>query len=276
MNLELAALHGSSRSPARRPGAAEETGSDSDAPSRVSDVVPASLRGDDIDEISAEELVSRAAAEYGRSLVLSSSFGADSALMLHLVSRVVPGIRVVLVDTGYLFPETYQFAEELKNRFDIELVVYGPQMTPARQEALYGRLWEQDEEGVRKYLYLNKVEPMQRALEELGVRAWIAGLRANQTAHRQGLARVATQDGRVKLHPILGWTKAQIDAYFAAHDLPRHPLYAQGYKSIGDWHSTIPVGDGDDDRAGRFLGAKKECGLHLSADENTSFSSSGL
>jgi phosphoadenosine phosphosulfate reductase len=264
MNLELAALHAPSRYPAR--------GGDDERSSGIQ----RTLDSDAFQSQSAEELILWAAKEFGRGLVLSSSFGADSALMLHLVTSVVPDIRVVFIDTGYLFPETYRFAEQLRQRFDVEIAVFGPKLSSARQEALYGNLWEQGDEGVRRYLQMNKVEPMQRALQDLRVTAWLAGLRSNQTEHRQGLSKVGVQDGRVKIHPILDWTKDQVEDYFKAHDLPRHPLYDQGYKSIGDWHSTVPVAPGEDDRSGRFLGTKKECGLHLSAEQNTSFSSSGL
>jgi phosphoadenosine phosphosulfate reductase len=255
-DLEYAALHGSSGTSAARvavPGVAEPP-----------------------ETATAEELVSWAHRVHGDALALSSSFGADAALMLHLVTRIVPDVKVIFVDTGYLFRETYRFAEELTQRFSLNLHVYGPKITPARQEALYGQLWEQGEVGVRRYLLLNKVEPMQRALSDLGITGWLAGLRAGQTEHRKTLPRIAQQDGRMKVHPILGWDKQQVESYFEEHDLPRHPLYAKGYRSIGDVHSTLPVSADDDDRAGRFLGAKKECGLHLSAEENTSLSSSGL
>jgi phosphoadenosine phosphosulfate reductase len=269
MNLELAALH------------APSSGSGTRFPERTGDERPASgvhrpLNSEDYQHLGAEELIRWAGREFGEGLVLSSSFGADSPLMLHLVSKFAPGTRVVFIDTGYLFPETYRFGEELRERFNLKIEVYGPKMSTARQEALYGQLWEQGDEGVRRYLQMNKVEPMQRALQELKVTAWIAAVRASQTEHRQGLRKVGLQDGRVKIHPILDWSKEQVDDYFRQHDLPRHPLYEQGYRSIGDWHSTVPVAPGEDDRSGRFLGAKKECGLHLSAAENTSFSSSGL
>lgn len=231
----------------------------------------------EIDEqASAEDIVRWAARRFGRDLVLSSSFGADSAVMLHLVTQIVPGIRVLLIDTGYLFPETYRFADELREKLHFELVVYSPLVTAARQEALYGNLWEQGDEGVQRYLMINKVEPMQRALRELGVKAWLAGLRGGQTEHRKSLSRVGFQDGCVKIHPLLHWSRKDVDDYIASHDLPRHPLVAQGYRSIGDWHSTIPVLDGDDERSGRLLGTKKECGLHLSNSERTSFDASRL
>lgn len=200
---------------------------------------------------------------YPGSLVMSSSFGADSAVMLHLVTRVVPNIPVIFIDTGYLFPETYRFAEQLRQRLDLNLVVRSANCTAARQEALFGRLWEQGEEGLEHYHQLNKIEPMDRALRELGARAWIAGIRGDQTEHRRSLPKVAWQDGRVKVHPLLDWTKERVDEYLAEHQLPRHPLYEQGFRSIGDWHSTRSVEEGEDDRAGRALGSKRECGLHV-------------
>lgn len=217
---------------------------------------------DDAHIAPATELVHWAHQTFGDDLVLSSSFGADSAVMLHLVTRVIPGIRVVLIDTGYLFPETYQFVEELRQRLDFQLVVAAPAMTAGRQEALYGKLWEQGEEGLQKYLQINKVEPMERALRETGARAWLAGLRADQTEHRRSLPRVGQQGAYTKIHPILDWSRQDVESYLQDHSLPRHPLLARGYRSIGDWHSTVPS-LGDDERSGRNLGQKKECGIHL-------------
>lgn len=224
----------------------------------------------------AEDLVRWAGKRFGSSLVLSSSFGADSAVMLHLVCSLIPGIRVVMIDTGYLFAETYRFAEDLQARLHFDLRVFAPQMTAARQEALYGQLWEQGDEGIRRYLEINKVEPMNRALREMGAKAWLAGLRSEQTEHRRGLSSVVVQDGVTKIHPLLDWSRAQMDQYLEDHQLPKHPMVAQGYRSIGDWHSTIPVLPGDDERAGRLLGTKKECGLHLSEEQRQSFNSSRL
>jgi phosphoadenosine phosphosulfate reductase len=238
------------------------------------DALDASLAGAD-----AEEVVRWAAETFGERLVMSSSFGAHSAVMLHLASRVVPKIPVVFLDTGYLFPETYQFAEELTERLGLRLEVYTPRMTAARQEALYGRLYDGDEEDLRRYQQMNKVEPMQRALRELGAAAWLAGLRRDQTAFRSGLRRVERQNGVYKVHPILHWSRQDVADYLELYDLPYHPLYAWGYRSIGDVHSTVPVDpDEMDDRAGRRLGEKRECGIHLpqSPEEDASRKSSGL
>jgi phosphoadenosine phosphosulfate reductase len=225
-----------------------------------------------------EELVAWAVERFGDSLVASTSFGATSAVMLHLVHRVAAQIPIVCIDTGYLFPETYRFAEELIRRLGLDVRFYSARMSAARQEALYGRLWEQGEEGVQRYLQINKVEPMQRALDELGARAWMAGLRSEQTEHRAGLRRIERQDGRTKIHPILNWTEQEMGAYMRRYDLPYHPMVEQGYRSIGDHHSTIPTTADMHPRDGRILGKTRECGLHLplTAEQNQSLKSSGL
>ncbi|MGB5545917.1 MAG: phosphoadenylyl-sulfate reductase [Polyangiales bacterium] len=225
-----------------------------------------------------EELIAWAADRYGEKLIASTSFGATSAVMLHLLHRVAPRTPIICVDTGYLFSETYQFAEALINRLELDVRFYSALMSPARQEALYGRLWEQGEEGVNRYLQINKVEPMQRAIRELGAEAWMAGLRAEQTEHRAGLRRVERQNGSIKLHPVLHWTGEEMTAYMARHDLPYHPMFEQGYRSIGDHHSTIPTTADMNPRDGRILGKTRECGLHLplTEEQNQSLKSSGL
>ena len=225
-----------------------------------------------------ETLIEWAKDRYGDRLIASTSFGATSAVMLHLIHRIAPRTPIVCIDTGYLFPETYRFADALIKRLELDVRFYEPLMSPARQEALYGKLWEQGEEGIERYLQINKVEPMQRALDELGVEAWMAGLRSVQTEHRAGLRRVDMQEGRVKIHPILQWDAAQLESYIEQHDLPYHPLYEEGYRSIGDHHSTIPTTADMDPRDGRILGKKRECGIHLplTEEQNQSLKSSGL
>jgi phosphoadenosine phosphosulfate reductase len=228
-------------------------------------------------EASPEAVLEWARDTFGEQLILTSSFGADSALMLHLVSRVIPRIPVVFLDTGYLFPETYQFAEALRQRFDLDLRTYSPLITAARQEALHGRLWEGDQQALEVYNKINKVEPMDRALRELAPRGWIAGLRRGQTAHRAGLRRVDFQDGIYKIHPILTFSDEDVHHYLRANDLPYHPLRTRGYRSIGDVHSTFPTAEGEDPRAGRRLGIHSECGIHLPREgRSDSLKSSGL
>jgi phosphoadenosine phosphosulfate reductase len=214
-------------------------------------------------EATPEEVVEWTYRTFGEELIVTSSFGAESALMLHLATRVIPKVRVVFLDTGYLFPETYQFAEELTRRFDLDLRVYAPAMSAARQEALYGKLWEGTQHDLERYQQLNKVEPLDRALRELAPLAWVAGLRGKQTAFRAGLRRVESKDGIYKVHPILGFDDEAVYHYMRANDLPYHPLYRRGYRSIGDVHSTTPTREDEDPRAGRRLGVHSECGIHL-------------
>jgi phosphoadenosine phosphosulfate reductase len=225
-----------------------------------------------------EELIEWASDRFGERLIASTSFGATSAVMLHLVHTVAPRTPIVCVDTGYFFPETYQFAEGLIKRLKLDVRFYSAPMSPARQEALHGKLWEQGDEGVKRYLQINKVEPMQRAIRELGAEGWMAGLRSEQTEHRAGLRPIDRQDGCVKIHPILRWTTEQMTAYMERYDLPYHPMVEQGYRSIGDHHSTIPTTADMDPRDGRILGKTRECGLHLplTEEQNQSLKSSGL
>jgi phosphoadenosine phosphosulfate reductase len=225
-----------------------------------------------------EELIEWASERFGEQLIASTSFGATSAVMLHLVHRLAPRTPVICVDTGYLFAETYQFAEDLIKRLDLDVRFYSAQISSARQEALYGKLWEQGEEGVKRYLQINKVEPMQRAIRELGAQGWMAGLRSEQTEHRAGLRRIDRQDDLLKIHPILHWTGEQMTSYMERYDLPYHPMFEQGYRSIGDHHSTIPTTADMDPRDGRILGKTLECGLHLplTEEQNQSLKSSGL
>ena len=127
--------------------------------------------------------------------VLTSSFGAQAAVSLHLVSSIEPGIPVILVDTGYLFPETYRFVDELAGTLKINLKVYRAERSPAWQESRYGQRWNQGLEGIEAYNQENKVEPMRRALRDLGANTWFAGLRRKQSETRSS-ATVSRMGGR--------------------------------------------------------------------------------
>lgn len=235
----------------------------------LSEAPPSPFAGLDLPQLNARlaqasalERVRWAHEIFGERLVLSTSFGAQSAVMLHLSTQVWPEIPVVFVDTGYLFPETYQFAEELSTRLRLNLKVYTPSMSAARQEALFGKRWEQGKEGLAQYGLINKVEPMNRALTELGAQGWLSGLRRSQSSTRESLNVVEEQARTVKVYPIIDWTDRDIYLYLSKYGLPYHPLWEKGYVSIGDWHSTKPLGEDGDAQATRFNGIKRECGLH--------------
>ncbi|GMF10920.1 unnamed protein product [Phytophthora lilii] len=215
---------------------------------------------------SAREVAQWAFDTFGERMVLSSSFGIQSAVMLHLVRGVSRRVPVVWVDTGYLPPETYQFAAHLTKKLDLDVRVYQSPITPARMEALLGKLYELDTpEAHRQYGFMRKVEPMQRALKDLDAAVLLVGVRADQTQHRQHMKIVNAYEGRLKICPILHWTKQDVEQYMAANQLEYHPLKAQGYESVGDAHSSRPVTEADkgNDRVGRFNGKQQECGLHL-------------
>lgn len=216
-------------------------------------------------DANAQQLVEWARDTFGEGLVMSTSFGIQAAVMLHLVTQVIPDIPVIWVDTGYLPAETYRFAEELTQRLKLNLKVYQSSLSPARMEALYGKLWHHhDLESLNRYDRIRKVEPMQRALKELQATAWLAGLRRQQTEHRKALERVELQGEQYKVYPILTWNSRDIYYYLSAHDLPYHPYFDKGYVTVGDWHSSRPVtADDENERDSRFHGVKQECGLHL-------------
>ena len=195
--------------------------------------------------------------------VLSSSFGAQAAVSLHMATRLRPDIPVVVIDTGYLFPETYRFIDTLVERLSLNLKVYRPQIGIAWMEARMGRIWEEGVDGITRYNRLRKVEPMQRALQELGAGTWIAGLRRSQSCSRANIDILERKDNRWKLHPLADWSDRDVGAYLQRHDLPYHPLWDKGYVSIGDVHTTRPLSNGVTEEETRFFGLKRECGLHF-------------
>ena len=219
-----------------------------------------------LEQASASERLAWASKQFGAGLVLSSSFGAQAAVMLHLAAQTRADIPVIFVDTGYLFPETYEFAENLAKQLEVNLIVYRSKRSPAWQESIDGKRWEQGVEGIEAYNQENKVEPMNRALDELNAAAWLAGLRRQQSASRENLPVLALAKGRVKVHPIIDWTDKNVHDYLKANDLPYHPLWEQGYISIGDIHTTRKLEDGMSEEETRFFGLKRECGLHEGTD----------
>jgi phosphoadenosine phosphosulfate reductase len=195
--------------------------------------------------------------------VLASSFGIQSAVMLHLVNEINTDIPVILIDTGYLFSETYQFIDQLQERLALNLHCFQPRVSAAWQEAREGQLWLQGKAGIERYNQNNKVEPMQRALKALNVGTWFAGLRRDQSSTRKLLPVLSIQQGRFKLHPIIDWHKRDVHRYLSQHQLPYHPLWEKGYVSVGDTHTSRPLEAGMHEEQTRFFGLQRECGLHI-------------
>ena len=215
--------------------------------------------------LTAEDLIEWASEEFDSGLVMSTSFGIQSAVTLHLAKQIRPSIPVIWVDTGYLPKETYDYAETLTNLLDLNLQVAKSPISPAAMEIAHGRLWESDNiEDLNLYDRIRKVEPMNRTLAALNATGWISGIRADQTEHRSRLPRVKRQGTRYRIYPILEWSNRDVYYYMQKFNLPQHPLFEQGYTTVGDVHSSRPRSEGDDsDRATRFGGRKEECGLHL-------------
>jgi len=217
-----------------------------------------------LEKATAQERVKWAVDTHGDGLVLTTSFGVQAAVMLHLVTRIAPKISVIFIDTGYLFPETYRFAAELTKKLDLNLKTYVPAQTAAQQEALHGKQWEQGIDGLKRYSHLNKVEPMDRAVRDLKATAWLAGLRRSQASTRGQLPVVQHQNKITKVHPIIDWDNRTVHRYLTEHGLNYHPLWEEGYVSVGDWHSTSKLEAGMTEEQTRFGGLKRECGLHES------------
>ena len=194
----------------------------------------------------------------GRVAVVSS-FGTESAVLLHLVAQADPATPVIFVDTLKMFDETLAYRDELTARLGlVKSSVVQPDAAVLLARDENGLRWSWDPDGCCE---IRKVEPLKRAKQ--GLDAWISGRKAFQSVTRQNLPRFEIEDGRLKINPLGDWTKDDLEAYFAAHDLPRHPLEAQGYLSVGCQPCTSTVAPGEDPRAGRWRGwDKTECGIH--------------
>ncbi|MDB4945442.1 MAG: phosphoadenylyl-sulfate reductase [Labilithrix sp.] len=200
-----------------------------------------------------------AAEHYGADLLFTSSFGAQSAVLLHLWSVVCPQLPVVFIDTGFLFPETLAYRDRLASRLGLAVKVLVPDVTHDEFLATYPADIQRTDPDF--CCSLNKVAPLAPLRE--AARAWVSGLRRDQSAERANTAILEQEGALVRVHPIATLTARDVKAYLARHDLPEHPLVARRFLSIGCAPCTRPVRDGEEERAGRWGGlAKTECGLH--------------
>lgn len=201
-------------------------------------------------------------------LAVVSSFGAESAVLLHLIAQVDPGVPVLFLETGKHFPETLAYRDELVEAVGLKnLVNLYPCLGELETRDETGLRWSYDPDGCCE---IRKVKPLARAL--VGFDATFTGRKAFQSSTRANLPRfeIDTSDkqGRLKINPLIDWDASHIEGYFIQHDLPRHPLVAQGYPSIGCSPCTRPVAIGEDPRAGRWAGwDKTECGIHKPGEE---------
>ncbi|MFD0692369.1 phosphoadenylyl-sulfate reductase [Actinomadura fibrosa] len=213
-----------------------------------------------LDGASTLEIIRWAVATFGDRICLTSSM--SDAALIHLVSKVKPGIDVLFVDTGYHFAETVGTRDAVEAVYPVNVINVTPSRTVEEQEAALGpRLFGRNPDLC---CHLRKVEPLGRALE--GYMAWFSGIRRDETASRRD-RRVVEWDrkrGMVKVNPILDWTQEQMDGYIEDNGVLVNPLHYDGYPSIGCAPCTRPVAPGEDPRSGRWAGmGKTECGIHL-------------
>ena len=190
-----------------------------------------------------------------------SSYGAESAVLLHMVASIDKDVPVIFTNTQKMFGETLAYRDELSEKLGLtDLRVFRPDPRVLGLKDATGMRWSYDPDGCCE---IRKVEPLRRALGPFD--AWISGRKGFQAGTRTALPRFEEDEGRLKINPLADWSKSQLDAYFEDHDLPRHPLEAQGYLSIGCAPCTSKVKPGEDPRAGRWRGWDKvECGIHVS------------
>jgi phosphoadenosine phosphosulfate reductase len=215
---------------------------------------------------SAEEVLEWAFQTFGTEVEIASGFGAEGVALIDMSARLRAGMRVFVLDTGFLFPETYALIGEIEDRYGIRVERVQPAITPEQQaQQLGAALWKRNPD---QCCNLRKVEPLRKKLA--GLQAWIAAIRREQTPDRAHARKLEwdTKFGLVKVNPIADWTSDMVWEYIRANDVPYNPLHDRNYPSIGCTHCTRPVAAGEDPRAGRWSGLNKtECGLHAGRAE---------
>ena len=214
------------------------------------------------------ELLKWAIAEFGRSVAIATAFQAEGMVILDMASRISQGIRVFTLDTGRLPEETYWMMETVRKHYGIVVETASPDAAEVEaMVALHGPNLFYREVALRNLCCeIRKVRPLERKLHEL--RAWITGLRRKQNDSRSDARKVENIDGKLKLSPLADWSAEQVQEYIKRRDVPVHPLYAAGYRSLGCAPCTRAVQTGEHERAGRWWweqDAAKECGIHFTA-----------
>jgi phosphoadenosine phosphosulfate reductase len=217
---------------------------------------------DDLEERSAEEVLAWAVERFAGRIVLTCSWQMQSSVLVDMLDGIGADIRIVELDTGLLFPETYQTRDRLIERYGLTVERVDPVQTVAEQERTEGpELWRRDPD---RCCALRKVAPLERAL--WGMDAWVTGIRRAQSPGRMTARKVDLDETRgvVKVQPLVDWSDEDVIGYLGAHDVPYNPLHDRGYPSIGCMPCTRTVRPGEDPRAGRWADTgKTECGLHL-------------
>jgi len=222
-----------------------------------------------LEQVSAPSLLEWAIAEFGSSLAIATAFQAEGMVILDMASRIPGRVRVLTLDTGRLPEETYQMIETVRERYGITVETVAPDTAEVEAMVrLHGPNLFYREVALRNLCCeVRKVRPLERKLREL--KAWVAGLRRGQNESRADVRKIEEIEGKLKLSPLADWTAADVSEYIRRHDVPVHPLYAAGYRSIGCAPCTRAVAAGEDERAGRWwweLDASKECGIHFTPE----------
>ncbi len=218
-----------------------------------------------LQDMTSQEMLLWGYEQFDNEFAITTSFGIQSSVLLKMVSEscLQKKIKIFWIDTGYLPAETYQYAEKLINDLSLQIEVLQSELSPARMESLYGKLWETNKASdLDMYHKIRKIKPLENNLEKHNIQCWASGVRSSQTQNRNKMKFLDVIRERLSLRPLLNWTNKDIFYYMKENNLPDHPLFAKGYSTVGDWHSSSPDGMGKQGRDTRFRGVKQECGLH--------------
>ena len=216
--------------------------------------------------LSSLEMLEWALQRFENNLAFTTSFGIQSSVLLHLIqsSSLKNEVKIFWIDTGYLPKETYLYANTLINKLSLNITILQSEISPAHMEAMYGKLWESKRvEDINKYHQIRKVDPLDNALKKYSINCWGSGVRAQQTTNRGKMKFIELIRDTLSIRPLLGWSQKDIFYYMKEKNLPQHPLFMQGYSTVGDWHSSSAESSNAKGRSTRFGGIKQECGLHV-------------
>jgi len=211
------------------------------------------------------ETIEWAYKKFENKFAFTTSFGIQSSVLLHMIQQTSfkNKVQIFWIDTGYLPVETYKYADEIINKLSLDIKILQSEISPARMEALYGKLWESDKpQDLDHYHKIRKIDPLEKAFEKYSISCWASGVRGQQTNNRSKMKIIDIIRDRFSLRPLLKWTTKDMFYYMEENNLPQHPLFFKGYSTIGDWHSSQPETQNNKGRETRFGGIKEECGLH--------------
>jgi len=217
-------------------------------------------------KLSSLEMLEWSLQKFENNLAFTTSFGIQSSVLLHLIqsSSLKNEVKIFWIDTGYLPKETYLYANTLINKLSLNITILQSDISPAHMEAIHGKLWESNRlEDINKYHQIRKVDPLDKALTQYSINCWGSGVRAQQTTNRGKMKFIELIRDTLSIRPLLGWSQKDIFYYMQEKNLPQHPLFFQGYSTVGDWHSSSAESSDTKGRSTRFGGVKQECGLHV-------------